>query len=226
MHPGLYGCQRHHASAAGGDGGDASVLDGAIWQRFLDSSAGPAGAHGRGPRARDAGASSSTATMPRWCSTPAAPRATIQPSSGCCSAGDHFITTSIEHSAILQAAERVAEHGVEMTFVAPLPNGLIDPEEIRRAIRPETRLISVMLANNETGVLQPVEEIGKIAADAGVFFHIDAVQGAGKVTFDVRRFGCHLCSISAHKMHGPKGVGAMFRAPRNAGGIADRGRKP
>ena len=67
-----------------------------------------------------------------------------------------------------------------------------------------------MLANNETGVLQPVEEIGKIAADTGVFFHIDAVQGAGKVKFDVRRFGCHLCSISAHKMHGPKGVGAMF----------------
>ena len=77
-------------------------------------------------------------------------------------------------------------------------------------MRPETRLISVMLANNETGVLQPVEEIGKIAAEAGAFFHIDAVQGAGKVEFDVRRFGCHLLSISAHKMHGPKGVGAMF----------------
>jgi cysteine desulfurase len=82
--------------------------------------------------------------------------------------------------------------------------------DILRALRPETRLISVMLANNETGVLQPVEEIGKIAADTGVFFHIDAVQGAGKIKFDVRRFGCHLCSISAHKMHGPKGTGAMF----------------
>jgi cysteine desulfurase len=68
----------------------------------------------------------------------------------------------------------------------------------------------MMLANNETGVLQPVEEVGKIAADTGVFFHIDAVQGAGKVKFDVRRFGCHLLSISAHKMHGPKGIGAMF----------------
>jgi cysteine desulfurase len=67
-----------------------------------------------------------------------------------------------------------------------------------------------MLANNETGVLQPVEEIGKIAAEAGAYFHIDAVQGAGKVAFDVRRFGCHLCSISAHKIHGPKGVGAMY----------------
>ena len=125
-------------------------------------------------------------------------------------AGDHFVTTSIEHSAILEAAQRLAGRGVETTYVAPAASGLIDPAEIRRALRPETRLISVMLANNETGVLQPVEEISKIAADAGVFFHIDAVQGAGKVGLDVRRFGCSLCSISAHKMHGPKGVGAMF----------------
>jgi len=124
--------------------------------------------------------------------------------------GDHFITTSIEHSAILRAADRVAQSGVEVTFEAPTASGLIDPAEIQRALRPETRLVSVMLANNETGVLQPVEEIGKIAKAAGVFFHIDAVQGAGKVPFDVRRFGCHLCSISAHKMHGPKGVGALF----------------
>jgi cysteine desulfurase len=124
--------------------------------------------------------------------------------------GDHFITTSIEHSAILEAARRLGRDGVETTFVAPQPSGLIDPVDIRRAIRPETRLISVMLANNETGVLQPVEEIGRIAADTGIFFHIDAVQGAGKVEFDVRRIGCHLLSISAHKMHGPKGIGAMF----------------
>ena len=132
-------------------------------------------------------------------------------------AGDHFITTSIEHSAVLRAADRVAERGVEVTFVAPRANGLIDPEEIRRAIGAATRLgdsrrtlISVMLANNETGVLEPVEEIGRIAAEAKAFFHIDAVQGAGKIAFDVRRFGCHLCSISAHKIYGPKGVGAMY----------------
>jgi cysteine desulfurase len=124
--------------------------------------------------------------------------------------GDHFITTSIEHSAILQAAKRVASEGIETTFVAPEPSGRIDPINILRAIRPETRLISVMLANNETGVLQPVEEIGEIARAASTFFHIDGVQGAGKVAFDVRRFGCHLCAISAHKMHGPKGIGAMF----------------
>jgi len=124
--------------------------------------------------------------------------------------GDHFITTSIEHSAVLQPARLLAERGVETTFIEPQPSGLIDSSEILRAIRPNTRLISVMLANNETGVLQPIEQIAKIAADAGVFFHIDAVQGAGKVKFDVRRFGCHLLSISAHKMHGPKGVGALF----------------
>lgn len=125
-------------------------------------------------------------------------------------AGDHFITTSIEHSAVLRAADRVAERGVAVTFVGPQENGLIDPEAIRRELRPETRLISVMLANNETGVLQPVEKIGEIAAEAGAYFHIDAVQGAGKVPFDVQKFGCHLCSISAHKIYGPKGVGAMF----------------
>jgi cysteine desulfurase len=124
--------------------------------------------------------------------------------------GDHFITTSIEHSAILRAAERMAERGVAVTFVPPQPSGLIDPAAIQRALRPDTRLVSVMLANNETGILQPVEEIGRIAAAAGAYFHIDAVQGAGKVRLDVRRFGCHLLSISAHKMHGPKGVGAMF----------------
>lgn len=124
--------------------------------------------------------------------------------------GDHFITTSIEHSAVLRAAERVAERGVAVTFVAPLANGLIEPAAIRAALTPRTKLISVMLANNETGVLQPVEEIGKVAADAGAYFHIDAVQGAGKVQLDVRRFGCHLLSISAHKIYGPKGVGAMY----------------
>jgi len=124
--------------------------------------------------------------------------------------GDHLVTTAIEHSAILRAAERLEKFGIAVSYVAPLPSGLIDPAAIERALRPETRLISVMLANNETGVLQPVEEIGRIAKVAGAYFHIDAVQGAGKVPLDVRRFGCHLCSISAHKMHGPKGTGALF----------------
>ncbi len=124
--------------------------------------------------------------------------------------GDHLITTSIEHSAVLAAAERLAHDGVETTLIPPQPDGLIDPMDILRAIRPETRLISVMLANNETGVVQPVEEIGKIAAQTGVFFHIDAVQGAGKIPIDVSRIGCHVLSISGHKMYAPKGVGAMY----------------
>jgi cysteine desulfurase len=124
--------------------------------------------------------------------------------------GDHLITTSIEHSAVLRAAERAETDGIEVTFLPPLPNGLIDPAAVRHAVNPKTRLISVMLANNETGVIQPVEEIGKIAAETGALFHIDAVQGAGKIKIDVRQFGCHLCSISAHKMYGPKGVGALY----------------
>ena len=124
--------------------------------------------------------------------------------------GDHLITTSIEHSAVLAAADRLAHDNIETTRVDPQPNGLIDPMDILRAIRPETRLISVMLANNETGVVQPVEEIGKIAAQTGVYFHIDGVQGAGKIAIDVNRIGCHVLTISGHKMHAPKGVGAMY----------------
>ncbi len=124
--------------------------------------------------------------------------------------GDHLITTSIEHSAVLAAADRLARDGVETTKIDPLPDGLIDPMDILRAIRPETRLISVMLANNETGVIQPVEEIGRIASQTGVFFHIDAVQGAGKIPINVRKIGCHVLTISGHKMYAPKGIGAMY----------------
>jgi cysteine desulfurase len=129
--------------------------------------------------------------------------------------GDHLITTAIEHSAVLRAADRLAERGAKVKFVAPLANGLIDPGAIRAALRPNTRLISVMLANNETGVLQPVEEIGRIAAEAGAFFHIDAVQGAGKVEFDVRRFGCHLLDQRAQDARAQR-RGRALRAPRNA----------
>ena len=125
--PRVHGRECHHASAAGGNGGDAPVLDGAFRKRFVDSPAGPAGAHCGGSGAGDPGASSSTATRPKSCSTPAGPRATIRRIFGLLQAGDHLITTSIEHSAVMRAAERMAEHGVETTFVAPRPNGLIDP---------------------------------------------------------------------------------------------------
>ena len=124
--------------------------------------------------------------------------------------GDHFITTSIEHSAIVAAAHKLEPNNITTTYIDPKPNGLIDPTDILRAIKPNTRLISIMHANNETGVIQPVAAIGKLAAETGIWFHIDGVQAAGKVPIDVKAIGCHVYSISAHKMHGPKGTGAIF----------------
>jgi cysteine desulfurase len=110
----------------------------------------------------------------------------------------------------MNTCKRLEQMGCEATFVAVNDRGEIDPADVRNALRPNTRLISVMMANNETGVVQPVDEIGKIAEEADVFFHTDAVQAAGKVPIDVQKIRCDALSISGHKIHAPQGTGALY----------------
>jgi len=144
----------------------------------------------------------------------------------------HVITSAIEHSAVLDVCKALENRGIAITFLPVDHEGLVNPEDVRQAIRPETVLITIMLANNELGTLEPIAEIGKIAAHAGVTLHTDAVQAAGKVPIEVTELGVHLLSISAHKFYGPKGVGALYVRkgtriePLMYGGHSERDHRP
>jgi cysteine desulfurase len=129
--------------------------------------------------------------------------------------GNHIITAATEHKAVLDTCKRLEKEGGRVTYLPVQQNGLIDLDELRAAITDKTILITIMYANNEIGVLQPIAEIGKIARERGVLFHTDSTQAVGKVPVDVNKDNIDIASISAHKMYGPKGVGALYVRRRN-----------
>ena len=149
----------------------------------------------------------------------------------CASKGKHVVTTSIEHDAVRQAADLLEQEGFQVTRVAPGADGRVTAESIEAALRPDTILVSVMASNNETGVIQPMAEIGAVCAKRGVPFHTDAVQAAGKIPIDLSAWQATLATITAHKFYGPKGAGALYIrrgfkcTPLQVGGEHERGRR-
>lgn len=145
--------------------------------------------------------------------------------------GSHLVTSAIEHPAILACCRQLERLGVQVTRLPVDGEGLIDPADLERAIRPETRLVSIMAANNVIGTIQPIGALAQVAHTRGVLFHTDAVQAVGKIAFDMRTQPIDLLSLSAHKLHGPKGVGALYVRkgvelwPLLPGGGQERGRR-